>query len=438
MSNMLNNHFKPAVIIIDDSQSIQRYVSQLLEEAGFRTYVADNGRKGIEYINSIDPDVVLLDIEMPVMSGLNVLDSLDHDSRLYSIILFSHLSAVENRITGLDKGADDYITKPIAPDELIARVRTAARATGLKRELVEARKSSEDALKRFHEAQNRLIEEQKISAVARLASGMAHEINNPLGFIKSNVGTINNYSKKLLECADRFSNILNIMQSDNSGANADVLEYLAWFRKSKIEFIRNDIGPLVSETMGGIERISSIVQYLLVMDRAAFYGSDNVLDVNSLIMAIGDAYATNLHPDVTFETVLDSGAVMVIGKKEQLRIAIENIIDNAVDEVREHGAIKISTAKDDKYIHIDIYDTGDGIKQELMKKVFEPFCTTKKSIEKIGLGLTIAQYIVKAHGGYINLKSSNEVGSCVSLCLPVHDPESVSDNRLKQTVKGNS
>ncbi len=224
MNNTLNNDLKPAVLIIDDSQSIQMYVSHLLEEAGFRTYVADNGSKGIERIHEINPDVVLLDIEMPVMSGLNVLDSLDHDGRLYSIILFSHLSSVENRIAGLDKGADDYITKPIEPDELIARVRTAARATGLKRELAEARKCSDEALKRFHEAQNKLVEEQKISAVGRLASEMAHEINNPLGFVKSNIGTINKYSKKLLECSERVINISKVLQSEDIGKDADIQE----------------------------------------------------------------------------------------------------------------------------------------------------------------------------------------------------------------------
>ena len=141
-----------SVLIIDDSQSVRKYVKALLEEAGFNTFSANNGHTGLEYINSKHPDVVLLDVVMPVMTGLEVLDALDHSNRLYSIILFSHLSDKNKRIAGLNKGADDYITKPIEPDELIARVIAATRIAVLKKELAKAKMALDEKVQNFHES----------------------------------------------------------------------------------------------------------------------------------------------------------------------------------------------------------------------------------------------------------------------------------------------
>jgi CheY-like chemotaxis protein len=259
---------KPCVLIVDDSQSIQKYVKELLEGGGCRVFSATNGRMGLEYIEEKKPDVVLLDIEMPLMNGLEVLDELGKSKRLYSIILFTHLSDIRNRITGLDKGADDYITKPVQPDELLARVRAAARTTGLKKELAEAKKNTEDALYKFHETQRKLIGEQKIAAIAKLASGMAHEINNPLGYIKSNLGTLEKYSRILSEGATRCIDISNTFKDKSPGLDQSVDETLDWLRKSKLESICRDIEPLISETVEGIERISSIIKSLLKMDQA--------------------------------------------------------------------------------------------------------------------------------------------------------------------------
>ncbi len=153
--NAKSNKNKPCVLIVDDSQSIRKYVKELLEKAGFITIIAENGRIGLECIKTKNPDVVLLDVEMPVMTGLEVLDSLGQAQRLYSVILFSHLSDIKNRIKGLDKGADDYIIKPIEPDELIARVKVALRNIVQKRDLVKAKVDAEIALQQCHKSMRR-------------------------------------------------------------------------------------------------------------------------------------------------------------------------------------------------------------------------------------------------------------------------------------------
>lgn len=326
---------KPRVLIVDDSQSIREYVSGLLEDGGFTVFPATNGRMGLEYIESKKPDVVLLDIEMPLMTGLEMLDELRMSKRLYSIILFSHLSNIKNRITGLDKGADDYITKPVQPDELMARVRAAARTARLKKELAEAKKTADDAAEKLHETQKKLIEEKKIAAIARLASGMAHEINNPLSFIQSNLCTLKRYSGILAEGSKRIIDISNRMKGKDPVPDQALDETHNWLKQSKVDFINQDIGPLISDTFEGVVRISSIVSCLLFMDRAVYYSESGTIDLNTLVKSLNNSSMLSLPPGVSLRIDTPDVPLNVIGKNDQLLIAIENILQNAVEAAGE-------------------------------------------------------------------------------------------------------
>jgi signal transduction histidine kinase len=410
-----NENIKPCVLIVDDSQSIQRYVKDLLEEAGFRTLSATDGKMGCECIKDHNPDVVLLDIEMPVMNGLEVLNTLGKDRRLYSIILFTHLSDLHSRVTGLEKGADDYITKPIEPDELIARVRAAARTTSLKRELAEAKKTAEDATDKFHVTQKKLIEEKKIASIAMLASGMAHEINNPLSFIQSNLGTLKRYSGILAEGSKRFIDISNIMKAKDPKLEQAIDETLDWSIKSKVALIHKDIEPLISDTFEGVVRISSILSCLLLMDKAVYYSEVDTIDLNTLVKSLTNSFLLRLPPEALLTIDTPDTPLNVIGKNDQLLIAIENILQNAVDAAGEDGTIKVTTYSENDQACIEIQNSGEGIPQEVLPKIFEPFFTTRASQKKIGLGLTISQYLIDANGGNIEVKSCPGEGTSVTI-----------------------
>ncbi|NVN93188.1 MAG: response regulator [Desulfuromonadales bacterium] len=186
------------ILIIDDSRSIQVFVQELLHGAGYAVSSAYDGESGLALIHPSEPNVVLLDVEMPGMTGLQLLDQLAGKSRLFAIIMFTTRSALDQIVEGLTKGADDYIVKPFQPEELLARVASAKRSVAMKRELAQAHRQADEALLRLGEAQSQLIEEKKMQAIARLATGVAHEINNPLGFIQSNLGTLGRYAGYLL------------------------------------------------------------------------------------------------------------------------------------------------------------------------------------------------------------------------------------------------
>lgn len=412
-----NSQLKACVLIIDDSQSIQRYVKELLENDGFRTISATDGCKGLTAIESYKPDVVLLDIEMPEMNGLQVLDEIGKSNRLYSIILLTNISDIQNRVKGLGKGADDYITKPFQSEDLIARVRAASRTTQYKKELSAARMVAEDAMNKLQETQKRLVEEQKILSVAKLASGLAHEINNPLSFIQSNLGSLKKYSATLTEGSERFIELLDKIKNSDPALTQSADEMLEWLKKSKLPFINKDIDPLISETLDGLSRIYSMLKYLLIMDKAVICTENEEIDLNTLINLLNTHYKQRLPSGSLLTVKLSDAPIHVKAKSDQVRLAIENIFDNAIDAASDQSKIHVTTSFEDKWVCIRIQDFGVGIAHDVFPNIFEPFFTTKLLEKKYGLGLTIAQYLINANGGHIDMESSPGNGTTVTIRL---------------------
>jgi signal transduction histidine kinase len=426
-----NENIKPCVLIVDDSQSIQLYVRDLLEEAGFRTLSATDGKMGLKYIKDHAPDVVLLDIEMPVMTGLEVLDSLGGAKRLYSIILFTHLSDLHYRIKGLDKGADDYITKPIEPDELVARVRAAARAASMKQELADARNAIEGKLKIFHSSQKEVIENNKINSLAKLASGMAHSINSPLGYINSNLGTLKKYIDVLSENMRDLSDQSGLANTDNLNTDEIARASHKLSKRPKIDYILNDIKPIISEIKEGIDHISSIIRYLQVMDNAGFHTERTLEKFNVIINLITANFRSKIPPRISFAVDLYEASLMATCNIEQIITAVECIITNAVDAISGEGTINIRTYPKNEWVCVEIRDSGEGIATEDIKYIFEPFFTTKHLMKKVGLGLTIAQCLLLANRGSIDITSIPGQGTTIVIKLPLS--EVTAENTPEQT-----
>jgi putative two-component system response regulator len=156
---VLNN--RPLVLIVDDSRAIRRFVRSLLERAGYAVIDANDGIVGLELIAAKKPDIVLLDIEMPNKTGLEVLAELDANNRLFSVILFSSLSSLEAIVNGLEFGADDYIVKPFKEAEFLARMTAAKRIADSKRMLYEARMTAEHTIEQLRQMQS-ILSDQKL------------------------------------------------------------------------------------------------------------------------------------------------------------------------------------------------------------------------------------------------------------------------------------
>lgn len=396
------------VLIIDDSRSIQQFVGDLLHDAGYAVSSAYDGCSGLALIGSSDPDVVLLDVEMPGMSGLQVLDQLAGNRPLFAIIMFTTRSSLDQIVEALSKGADDYIVKPFKPEELLARVAAAKRSVALKRELAYAHRQAEEALIRLRKTQSQLIEEKKMQAIAGLAAGVAHEINNPLGFIQGNLATLGRYAEFLLTGINSF---LNAEAKSDSDASPTV-------DLKKLKVIRNDIFPLIRETQEGFDRIAAIVRNFMCFEQGIRVGEVHDENINNILAGIVNSVDSKITPDIRIAFDPSPDPLTVMGVLTMLNTVFVNLLQNAMEDVGSKGEIRIRTGTESGKVFCELRNSGSGIRQEDYQHIFEPFFTTKTNGKHFGLGLTIAESFVHAHGGTIEVTSSAGGETRVMVLLP--------------------
>jgi two-component system, NtrC family, sensor kinase len=412
----------PTVLIIDDSKAVRIYVEEILGEEGYSVSTACDGFSGLESINRDHPDVILLDVEMPGMSGLEVLDLLRAEQQLSSIILFTTLSSLENRVHGLNMGADDYIAKPFAESELLARVRAGLRTALLKKELASARNRAQDALDRLNAAQKRIVSEKKLIAVAGLAAGVAHLINNHLGFIQGNLHTLLVYLRKMVEGSDLMLKTAVLMREAECGFQNEIDEMLEWMMNAKLDYIKGDIEPLISETCEGGERIASVVSSLQLLDQADAFQKSEMEGLEEVVSSFVSTCHMGLPPGVTLRADVGGLRTNTPCNRALISIAMRNIFQNAVDAVADEGEIRVRLLNNGPWACVQVIDSGEGISTGNLRRVFDPFFTTRRDPRKVGLGLTVAQSLVHAHGGSIEISSEQGSGTNVMIMLPAGDP----------------
>jgi two-component system NtrC family sensor kinase len=281
--------------------------------------------------------------------------------------------------------------------------------------------SHPDVSKRYPDKTEDIRNEQKIAEIAKLVSGLAHHINNPMGFIKANISMLVRYADVIAEGARLLINLTEKSHSGNVSKDDELMTTVQWLKQSKVDNIFADIRPLISESLDGIDHISSVLQRLLIIDQVVRYANFVIIDLNKLVKSMDFASEFSPPAGISFRMSQCCYPLMVYGKVEQLRIAIENVLKNAVDAVGEQGEIKACTRLDDGFALLEIHDTGEGIPPGVITCVFEPFFSTKESINRVGMELTISQYVIQAHGGRMKITSGNGTGTCVSIWLPLHD-----------------
>ncbi len=276
-----------------------------------------------------------------------------------------------------------------------------------------------DALDKLHEAQSRIIEKQKLAAVARLAAGVAHEINNPLGFIQSNLHTLSLYARILADGSDRMLKMAVLLLDADAGVRNEAVEIVDWMKKVKVARIRQDIEPLIAETCEGVGRIASIVNSLRALDQANRCIKKELEDLGEVVSSSLFPCRLKLPPEVSLLTDCDGSPTNTFCNRGQLNIALDNILQNALDAVGESGEIQVRLFKNESWACVQVIDSGDGISTENLGKVFDPFFTSRTNPWKVGLGLTVAQSLVHAHGGRIEISSEPGKGANVMVMLPL-------------------
>ncbi len=267
-----------------------------------------------------------------------------------------------------------------------------------------------DLIRKLGEAQNQLLQSEKMASIGVLAAGVAHEINNPVGFVNSNLSSLQRYLHSLIQLLDAYEAREGHLPDGDRG------ELQALRKEIDADYLREDLGSLLTESMDGLDRIKRIVQD---MKDFSHVGGGEVLVAN--IETGLDSTLNVVWNELKYkaEVVKEYGSVPEIECiPSQLNQVFMNLLVNAAHAIDSRGRITLRTTYDDATITVTVSDTGSGIPAENLGRIFEPFFTTKPVGKGTGLGLSMSYSIVQKHGGRIEVESEIGQGTTFRVILP--------------------
>ncbi len=386
---------KSLVLVVDDSRSVLGYVGTILSNCGYEVVTAEDGPTCLDLLRKREPDVLLLDVEVPDVDGVQVVDILSQRRLLCAVVLFVSLADLKRFwLDGLDRGVDDFINKTFHSEELIARIDVAVRTAQLKKELDCLRKRAKKSLVDQYLLQESIKEREKFSSLAKLAVGMAQEINNPIGNINNNLSSLRKYADILLDAV-----------------NVDG-------ETQKITMIRQEIQLLFTDLMEGQKHLSAVVRALAFLSEVVDQEQAIPSDVRGVLNLIVEKIKKKSDRPLSISVTLD-GPLWVAVFPEHLGLILENLLNNAVEACQESGTIDVKVWARDNMICLAIKDTGEGIEHENLGKVTTPFYTTRVSERQFGLGLAITDCLVQVNDGSMQITSSPGQGTYIFIRLPL-------------------
>jgi hemerythrin-like metal-binding protein len=272
-------------------------------------------------------------------------------------------------------------------------------------QLAEEQRELTELLSKVESAQQQLLQSEKMAAIGQLAAGVAHEINNPVGFVNSNIGTLKTYTSQLLA-------VIAAYEGGNPAAIA------AARQKADLDFLREDLPTLIQESQEGLGRVTRIVQDLKDfshVDEAEQQDADLNAGIESTLNVV--ANELKYKADV-IRQLGDIPAVRCV--PAQINQVFMNLLVNAAQAIETRGTITIRSGAENGFVWFEVEDTGKGMSEDVQRRIFEPFFTTKPVGKGTGLGLSLSyDIIVKKHGGRFDVRSTPGVGTCFRLWLPI-------------------
>ncbi|TAL46152.1 MAG: bacteriohemerythrin [Methylovulum sp.] len=273
--------------------------------------------------------------------------------------------------------------------------------------------------KQLKEAQAHLVQSEKMASIGQLAAGVAHEINNPLGYINSNLCSLKQYTKGIIDIIDIAERLSRQLPADNP----DVRLLRQLQKETDVAFMKTDLPDLVDESIEGATRAKKIVQDLRDFSRIDKQDAD-FFDIEAGL----DATLNLVRNELKYKADVIKGYAGLqpfecVGA--QLNQVFLNLLVNAAQAIEDFGKIYVRTGYlDSEWLWVEIEDTGKGIPEEIQSKIFDPFFTTKSIGKGTGLGLSLSYQIVQNHHGRIELDSVPEQGTKFRIYLPVHPQQS--------------
>jgi signal transduction histidine kinase len=419
------------ILIVEDDSFSRNLLKKMLTEMGHVSVEAENGIQAWKLLKEKPLKIVISDWMMPEMDGIQLCQKIRNASfkGYVYFIMVTIRDGKTDLVEVFNAGADDYIPKPFDPDELQARVMTGVRIVHLEERYLETASKIETknrklgkALKRLEETQAQMFQSEKMASIGQLAAGVAHEINNPTGYVSSNLKTLSDYQEDIFELIKKYQDLISKLESSEAknpfaeSIHQDI-EALKRFEKDiDIAYLMEDITDLTGDCREGTERIKKIV---IDLKDFAHPGEDKIqsADINKGLLSTLNVVNNEIKYKATVHKEL--GALPTVQcVPQELNQVFMNILVNAAQAIEKKGAIHITTKAVDQNVVVTISDTGCGIPKEHLTKIFDPFFTTKEVGKGTGLGMNIAYNIVQKHDGTLQVDSEIGKGTTFTITLP--------------------
>lgn len=285
------------------------------------------------------------------------------------------------------------------------------------RELQQRHDELERAYRSLAGAQEQLLQSEKMASIGQLAAGVAHEINNPIGYVHSNLGTLREYTGALFAMIEAYA---NAMAAPDPAAQRDELREKR--EKLDIDFILGDLPQLLDESREGIERVTRIVQDLKEFSHV---GRNETMRPTDLVKGL-ESTLNIVWNDLKYKAKVEKiyGEMPAVEcLPSEINQVFMNLLINAGQAIAERGVITLACGHENDEAWVSIADTGCGIPEDALGRIFEPFFTTKPVGRGTGLGLAISYRIVEKHHGRIEVQSTVGQGTAFRVVLPVRQPE---------------
>jgi CheY-like chemotaxis protein len=416
------------ILVVDDNQTGRYVKARILKQSGYSVLEAGDGKTALAMIESDNPALVLLDVKLPDMSGIEVCAEI---KKTHPSIMVVQTSAAftgkHDRASGLVGGADSYLIEPIEPEEVIATVASLLRLYSAEQELRTANEGLEGKIqqrtKELAEMNDRLLSEikeriraeeiirhtQKLDLLGQLTGGIAHDFNNLLMVVLGNLESL----KRQMAKGDRDEDRLN---------------------------------KTIENAMTGGRRAAALTQDLLTFARRQPL-DPKPINSNQLLHNLSDIMKRSLGEQIAVDFKLEKNLWVAAVDRNQLENALLNLAVNARDAMPDGGKLTVETRNiklgsaeastlsipDGEYVMFKVTDTGHGMSPDILEHAIEPFFTTKDVGQGTGLGLSQIYGFVTQSGGEITLESQVGKGTTVSLYLPRSSGTAISLDEVKHT-----